>query len=167
MSSLLPYCFSTLLCLTVSIKCAVEDYLFWSFSLTLFLSLRRDGQTLGFLLQIIQFTLSKLAIRFWICPSATDTAEERAMSISDYENRSEILSLSWTKSSSSAACCPCWVHVHSSAFQMTTITSINAVQEKDVGSMIYYIWKLFWDWPGFQLVKALIMMETLWQSLQT
>lgn len=41
------------------------------------------------------------------------------------------------------------------------------MQEKDVGSMIYYFWKPFWDWPGFQLMKALIMMETLWQSLQT
>lgn len=23
------------------------------------------------------------------------------------------------------------------------------MQEKDVGSMIYYFWKPFWDWPGF------------------
>lgn len=40
---------------------------------------------LRILLQIIQFTSNKLAVKFWTCPSATDIAAERTAPISNCE----------------------------------------------------------------------------------
>lgn len=62
-----------------------RHFFFSSRSFTLILNPARGGQASGFLLQIIQFTSNKLAIKFWTCPSATDVAAERTAPISHCE----------------------------------------------------------------------------------
>lgn len=62
-----------------------RHFLFSSLSFTVILNPARGGQASGFLLQIIQFTSNKLAVKFWTCPSATDIAAERTAPISNCE----------------------------------------------------------------------------------
>lgn len=75
------HCFCTHCVWCHQSKVQQRVFLFWSLSLTHVLSPGRDGQASGFLLQIIQFTLNKLAVKSWTCPSVTDVAAERTAPI--------------------------------------------------------------------------------------